>query len=419
MQTKLEALARELDRNDALGAFRDRFFIPPAPDGSEMVYLVGNSLGLQPKSVESFVSAELEKWRRLGVGGHFEGPEPWLTMHDRVRTPIAALVGALPHEVVVMNSLTVNLHLMLATFFHPVPPRTRIVMEANAFPSDRYAVASQLRFHGLAPEDHLVELSPRAGEQILRTEDIVRVLEEQAESIAVVLLGGLNYYSGQVLDMSSISAAARSLGIPAGFDLAHAVGNVPLLLHDWDCDFAVWCSYKYLNAGPGAVAGCFLNERHSRDRSKPRLAGWWGHEPSTRFDMPSEFAPSASADGWQVSGPPILQMAALLASLEIFEEADFGTLHAKSLRLNAFMREVLADVAGPFRIITPNDPGSFGSQLSLLFERNGRQVCDALEAKGVACDYREPNVIRVAAVPLYNSFSDVARFGAIMESALT
>lgn len=416
MDSELETLARELDRSDPLGSFRDHFFLPTGPDGSETVYLVGNSLGLQPKSVETFLSAELEKWRRLGVGGHFRGDDPWLTIHERVRDPIADLVGAFPHEVVVMNSLTVNLHLMLSTFFRPSPTRSGILIEANAFPSDRYAVSSQLRLHGLEPEDHLIELSPRPGEETLRTEDIVGVVEEQSERIALVVLGGLNYYTGQVLDVEAISRAARRLEIPVGFDMAHAVGNVPLSLHAWGCDFAVWCSYKYLNAGPGAVGGCFLHERHARDRSKRRLAGWWGHEPVSRFEMPRTFRPSDSADGWQVSGPPVLQMAALRASLEEFEAAGLTPLYEKALRLNAFMRKVLAGMDAPFRIITPSDQGSYGCQLSLFFERDGREIADALELKGVACDYREPNVIRIAAVPLYNTFLDVVKFGAILEN---
>ncbi|MGA7305413.1 MAG: kynureninase [Rhodothermales bacterium] len=415
MRADLKIRAREMDESDPLRSFRDLFYVPTVPGGDDIIYLVGNSLGLQPKSVHSYVSLELEKWRRLGVAGHFEGDEPWLNYHESVCPAVAALVGGLPHEVVVMNSLTVNLHLMMATFFQPSGTRSRIVMEANAFPSDRYAVESHLRFRGLSPDDHLIELNPRSGEDILRTEDILRVMEDQTDQISLVVLGGLNYYSGQVLDMEVISRTGQTLNIPVGFDLAHAVGNVPLHLHEWGCDFAVWCSYKYLNAGPGAIAGAFIHERHARDSTKNRLAGWWGHDPATRFEMPPTFAASESADGWQVSGPPILQLAALRASLEIFETAGMDALHEKRRRLSAFMREVLADVEGPFRIITPSAEASAGCQLSIFFERHSREIFEALEANGVACDYREPNVVRIAAVPLYNSYSDVVRFGEILE----
>lgn len=410
-----EKRAQELDRSDPLRSFRQRFHIPILEDGSEAVYLVGNSLGLQPKSLREFVLRELDKWKALGVAGHFEGDEPWMPYHRLVRHPMAELIGAFPHEVVVMNSLTVNLHLMMATFFEPSGRRRKILIEANAFPSDRYAVESQLRFHGLSPVEHLIWLNPRPGEYHLATNDILNVLNRHADETALVFLGGVNYYSGQVLHMEAIAAAARRFGIPIGFDLAHAVGNIPLHIHDWDVDFAVWCSYKYLNAGPGGIAGCFVHERHARDRSLRRLAGWWGHDPSSRFEMPERFDPIDSADGWQLSNPPILLLAALRSSLAVFQEAGSERLRQKSLQLTGFAREVLGSIGGPFRIITPSDPGAAGCQLSLLFQRDAKRTFIELERRGIRCDYREPDVIRIAPVPLYNTFSDVAAFASILD----
>jgi len=405
-----------LDRSDPLRSFRERFHIPVLDDGSEVIYLAGNSLGLQPKSVPEFVVRELDKWKTLGVSGHFEGDDPWMPYHELVRAPMAELVGGLPHEVVVMNSLTVNLHLMMATFFEPRGRRRKIVIESDSFPSDRYAIQSQLRHHGLAPAECMLELSPHSGSDRLETEEILETIERHADELALVLLGGVNYYSGQVLDMKAIAAAARRAQVPIGFDLAHAVGNVPLSLHDWGVDFAAWCSYKYLNAGPGGIAGCFIHERHARDRSLPRLAGWWGHDPSSRFEMPHEFDPTNSADGWQLSNPPILLVAALRASLDIFKKAGMDRLREKSLHLTGFLREMLSSIEGPFRIITPSEPEASGSQLSLLFQRDARSTFEALERRAVRCDYREPDVVRVAPVPLYNTFSDAAAFTGVLNT---
>ncbi|HUF09735.1 MAG TPA: kynureninase [Rhodothermales bacterium] len=409
-----EERAQILDRSDPLRAFRDRFHIPVLDDGSEVIYLAGNSLGLQPKSVPDFVVRELDKWKTLGVSGHFEGDDPWMPYHELVRGQMADLVGGLPHEVVVMNSLTVNLHLMMATFFEPRGRRRKIMIESESFPSDRYAVQSQLRYHGLAPAECLVELSPRPGSDRLETNDVVETIERHAGELALILLGGVNYYSGEVLDMKAIAATARGAAVPIGFDLAHAVGNVPLNLHDWGADFAAWCSYKYLNAGPGGIAGCFIHERHARDRSLRRLAGWWGHNPWNRFDMPHEFDPMDSADGWQLSNPPILLLAALRASLDIFKEAGMAPLREKSLRLTGFLREMLSAIDGPFRIITPSGPEASGSQLSLHFQHDARSILGALEDRGVRCDYREPDVVRIAPVPLYNTFSDTAAFAGVL-----
>jgi kynureninase len=327
---------------------------------------------------------------------------------------MADLVGGHPHEVVAMNSLTVNLHLMMATFFEPRGRRRKIMVERDSFPSDRYAVQSQLRYHGLKPAECLVELAPRPGSDRLETNDILEAIERHAGELALVLLGGVNYYSGQVLDMKAIAATARRAAVLIGFDLAHAVGNVPLSLHDWGVDFAAWCSYKYLNAGPGGIAGCFIHERHARDRSLRRLAGWWGHNPSSRFEMPHEFDPTDTADGWQLSNPPILLLAALRASLDIFEEAGMTRLREKSLCLTGFLREMLSAIDGPFRIITPSEPEACGCQLSLLFQRHGKATFEALERRGVRCDYREVDVVRIAPVPLYNTFSDAAAFGGVL-----
>jgi kynureninase len=404
-----------MDADDPLRSFRDLFHIPKGGQATDVIYLAGHSLGLKPKVVNAFIVRELEKWGTLGVAGHFEGRESWIQYHEIVRDSMAKLVGGLQHEVVVMNSLTVNLHLMMTTFFRPSEGRSRILIESPAFPSDRYAVESQLIHHGLDPQTNLIELAPRAGEHSLRTDDILSAISGDPDRIALILLGGVNYFSGQVLDMRSITESARAFGIPIGFDLAHAVGNVPLRLHDWGPDFAVWCSYKYLNAGPGGIAGSFVHERHARNRSLPRLAGWWGHDPSSRFSMPRTFDATDSADGWQLSNPPILSLASLRASLEIFEDAGMDRLREKSLLLSAFLRELLAELNGPFEIITPAEPDTYGCQVSLLFKRNGRQIFDALGGAGVRCDYRNPDVVRVAPVPLYNSFSDIVRFGAILQ----
>ena len=409
-----EERAQILDRSDPLRAFRDRFHIPVLDDGSDVIYLAGNSLGLQPKSLPDLMARELHKWKRLAVSGHFEGDDPWMPYHELVRGPMADLVGGLPHEVVVMNSLTVNLHLMMATFFEPRGRRRKIMIESESFPSDRYAVQSQLRYHGLAPADCLVELAPRPDSDRLETSDVLEAIERHAGELALVLLGGVNYYSGQVLDMKAIAATARREAVPIGFDLAHAVGNIPLNLHDWGVDFAAWCSYKYLNAGPGGIAGCFIHQRHARDRSLRRLAGWWGHNPSSRFEMPHEFDPMDSADGWQLSNPPILLLAALRASLDIFKEAGMERLREKSLHLTGFLREMLGTIDGPFRIITPLEPEASGSQLSLLFQHDARSTFGALEHGGVRCDYRAPDVVRIAPVPLYNTFSDAAAFAGVL-----
>lgn len=405
--------ARGLDASDPLRAFRDRFFIPPGHDGSPQIYLCGNSLGLQPKATRDAVLAELDDWARLGVEGHFHGRHPWYPYHEFVRETGARLVGALPHEVVFMNSLTVNLHLMMVTFYRPTRERYRILIEDAAFPSDTYAVRTQIRCHGFDPADALVVARPRAGESALRTEDVEALLEREGARIALVMLSGVNYFTGQVFDMQRIAAAARRQGCRVGFDLAHAAGNVELRLHDWNVDFAAWCTYKYLNSGPGAVAGCFVHERHAKDTALPRFGGWWGNAPATRFRMhlEPEFVPVASADAWQLSNPPILALAPVRVSLGIFDEAGMAALREKSCRLTAYLQLLLDQLPSRrYTTITPREPAARGAQVSLLAHERPRELHQALIAADVVCDFREPNVIRVAPVPLYNTFMDVWRF---------
>ena len=406
-----EEFALGLDAADPLARFRDRFEIPAGADGRPLVYVCGHSLGLMPKSARALVAREIDDWGRLGVAGHFEATNPWYSYHERLRESGARLVGALSEEVVMMNSLTINLHLMMATFYRPAAGRHAVLIEADAFPSDRYAVTSQIRHHGLDPETSLILARPRPGESIHRSEDLEHLIEERGGTIALVLLPGVQYLTGQVFDIERLSAAARRQGCLIGFDLAHAAGNLVLRLHDWRVDFAVWCSYKYLNAGPGAVGGCFVHQDHGDDPTLPRLAGWWGNDPETRFVMRPEFVPRRGADGWQVSNPPILSMAPLLASLAIFEEAGLEALRAKLERLTGYLL-FLIDAQGSRRIevITPRDPARRGCQLSLRVRRAPRDLAAALSSAGVVCDLREPDVIRVSTAPLYNRFHDVWRF---------
>jgi kynureninase len=412
-----EAQALRLDEEDALGRFRSRFAIPRR-DGQEVVYFAGNSLGLLPAGVGAAVEQELEAWSRLAVDAHFESERPWYRYHELLREPSATLVGARPSEVVVMNGLTVNLHLMLVSFYRPDATRYKILMEDCAFPSDTYAVKTQLRYHGREPSDALIVARSQDGRPAVSTERIASILERHGSEIAVVLLGGVNYYTGQVFDMRRIVEAARAQGCVVGFDLAHAVGNVPLSLHDWGVDFAVWCTYKYLNAGPGAVAGCFVHERHAARSELPRFGGWWGNDPERRFRMhlEPEFRPRPTADGWQLSNPPILALAPLRVSLALFDEAGMEALRAKSRRLTGYLQHWIDRVAaGRIEVLTPTEPQSRGCQLSLRVSERPRALFDALRDRGVVGDYREPDVVRVAPVPLYNSFHDVWRFGQALE----
>lgn len=406
-----EDFAREMDAGDPLAHFRERFFIPQTDDGKECIYLGGHSLGLQPKSVKSYLEQELKDWARLGVEGHFHAKNPWMPYHRLLTRQTGALVGAEAGEVVVMNSLTVNLHLMMVSFYRPTAERHKILVERGAFPSDQYAVQSQIRFHGFDPASSLIELTPRDGEFCLRDEDIYAVIEREGGSIALILPGGVNYATGQVLDMKRITEAGHRKGCVVGFDLAHAVGNVPLHLHDWDPDFAVWCSYKYLNGGPGCVAGCFVHARHARDHSLPRFTGWWGHDEKIRFQMGPDFHAMAGAEGWQLSNPPIMALAPLRASMEIFEEATMDRLRAKSVTLTAYLEFLLEKTGNRrFSIITPSEEARRGCQLSLRIPECGRDVCDKLAAEGVIGDWREPDVYRIAAIPLYNTYRDAYRF---------
>ena len=403
--------AAHLTATDPLGSYRDRFHIPKKRDGSHAVYLCGHSLGLQPKSARAYVEQEMKDWEQLGVEGHFQARNPWMPYHELLTASTARLVGAKPDEVVVMNSLTVNLHLLMATFYRPSTERHKILIETNAFPSDRYAVASQIRFHGYDPADSLIEMSPRAGETNIRIEDIEALGQAEGERIALILFPGVNYYSGQAFDCDRITKAGHAKGCVVGFDMAHGAGNLALKLHDWDVDFAAWCSYKYLNSGPGGIAGCFVNERHARDTGLTRFAGWWGHDKESRFRMGSDFQAIASAEGWQLSNPSILALAALRASMDIFDEAGMDRLRAKSERLTGYLEYLLKqNGSNRFQPVTSSDPAQRGAQLSLRISTNGRKVCDQLAGAGIICDWREPDIMRVAPVPLYNSFMDVYCF---------
>jgi kynureninase len=406
------AHAQELDAQDPLRSYRDRFHIPLQPDGTPHAYFTGNSLGCQPKSVRAYVEQELSDWERLGVEGHFHAQNPWVPYHEYLAEPMARIVGAQSQEVVLMNGLTVNLHLMMASFYRPTAQRHKIVIEADAFPSDIYAVKSQLHWHGYDPEAGLIMLAPRAGEHTLRTEDIVARLEEEGQAVALVLLGGLNYYTGQFFELGQVAEAGHAQGCVMGVDLAHAVGNVPLHLHDWDFDFACWCTYKYLNGGPGSIAGCFIHERHLKRQDLPRLAGWWGHDKDDRFQMGPQFKPIPTAEGWSLSNSPVLAMAPLRASLAIFDEVGMPALRQKSVALTGYFENLLRERAGhlDIEVITPSDPAQRGAQLSLLTGQRGKGWFDHLTARGVIVDWREPNVIRAAPAPLYNSYEDVWRF---------
>ncbi len=403
--------AAELDAEDPLGTYRDRFAIPVGDDGSDEVYLCGNSLGCMPKTVPNLLARECEAWSRRGVEGHLTGDAPWYTYHELVREGLARIVGAEPTEVVAMNSLTVNLHLMLVTFYRPRGRRRRILMERGAFPSDRYAVSSHVASRGQDPVEVLEVLEPRPGEDTLRTEDIeARLARGDGDDIALVLLGGVHYVTGECLDLAAITRAAHATGAVMGVDLAHAAGNVPLALHDWNVDFAVWCSYKYLNAGPGAVGGCFVHRRHASHGALPRFAGWWGNDPATRFEMRDRFVPVPGADGWQLSNPSVLALAPLRASLALFDEVGMVALRARSVRLTGALERLFRDLPpGRCQLLTPSDPGRRGCQLSLRMPGEARVVFDGLRALGVLPDLRTPDVIRFAPVPLYNTFSDCWR----------
>ena len=413
-----EVLARSLDAADPLRSFRDEFHIPLHGE-EQQGYFCGNSLGLQPKAVRAALIDELDDWANLGVEGHFLGKHPWMPYHEFVRESLASCVGCLPSEAVAMNSLSVNLHLMMVSFYRPTAERHAILIEAGAFPSDRYAVESQIRFHGFDPVHSLIELEGDEPDGTISMQAIERVLAERGKEIALVLWPGVQYRSGQAFDLKEISGLAHAQGCVVGFDLAHAAGNLELNLHDSGADFAAWCSYKYLNSGPGAVAGCFVHERHAHS-DRPRFAGWWGHDKATRFKMGPEFVPTPGADGWQLSNPPILALAPLRVSLQIFQRAGIGNLRAKSKQLTGYLEALIrARLTDTLQIVTPSQPESRGCQLSLRVVGGrdaGRDLFVFLTASGIIGDWREPDVIRISPTPLYNTFADVLRFVRAVES---
>src|SRR5688572_2252892 len=412
--------AQTQDQQDPLRKYREQFYIPQV-NGRDSVYFTGNSLGLQPKSAKAAIEVELEDWARLGVEGHFEGRNPWMHYHEFLTEKAARIVGAKPVEVVIMNNLTVNLHLMMVSFYRPTNERYKIITEAGAFPSDQYALETQVKFHGFHPNDAIIELTPREGEYTLRTEDILEAINEHGNELALIMMGGVNYYTGQAFDMEAITKAGHMVGAQVGFDLAHAAGNLELFLHDWDVDFAVWCTYKYLNSGPGGTSGVFVHERHAKNPELPRFAGWWGHDKEVRFKMQKGFKPMEGAAGWQLSNAQIFPMAIHNASLKIFDEVGMKTLSEKSKKLTGYLEFLINGInaegkSKSFEMITPANPKDRGAQISLLATHNGRDLFEKLTQAGVIADWREPNVIRVAPVPLYNSFEDVFRFAEILRA---
>ena len=417
------AFAQAQDQADPLNKFRNDFLIPKR-DGQEVIYLCGNSLGLQPKNTKKYINEQLNNWANLGVEGWFEGDSPWLFYHKEMQQLMAPIVGALPAEVIPMNNLSVNLHLMMVSFYGPDKKKFKIIMEGGAFPSDQYIVESQVRFHGLNPENAIVEIHPRKGEETLRTEDILAVINEHADELALILFAGINYYNGQFFDLKAITEAGHKAGAFVGFDLAHAAGNVPVKLHEWGADFACWCTYKYMNSSPGGISGVFIHEKHFGNTQLNRFAGWWGYDENTRFKMAKGFIPQKGAEGWQLSCSPVLMMAAHKASLTMFEEAGgIEKLRAKSIKLSAYLEFILDEVNKSlgyelFKIITPKKAEERGAQLSIIASERGKEIFDKLVQKGIIGDWREPNVIRISPVPLYNTFKDIYNFGKKLSSTL-
>ncbi len=418
----MEALREKaitLDQQDPLKAMRDEFYIPKMPTGKERIYLCGNSLGLQPKRTANYIQQELEDWKFLGVDGHFEARKPWMPYHEFLTRQMADVVGGQPEEVVVMNSLTVNLHLLMVSFFRPTKERFKIMIEKNAFPSDQYAVKSQLEFHGYDAQAGLLELPPSSGCAYTKKEDLLKYIDEHGSETALILLSGVNYYSGQSFPLQEIVEAGHKKGCIVGFDLAHAAGNVDCRLHESGADFAAWCTYKYLNSGPGGMSGVFIHERHAKDFDLPRFAGWWGHDKTSRFKMPDTFQPEEGAEGWQLSNPPILAMAALRASLSIFDEVGIKELRKKSVALTSFFESCIQSIPTErIQIITPKEPSDRGCQLSLRVQGGDKSIFEALSNMGVVSDWREPDVIRIAPVPLYNSFQEGVLFAEKLEKAV-
>lgn len=413
------AFAKRLDEQDELKSYRQQFYLPQH-NGEDVVYFTGNSLGLQPKTTKLYIEQELEDWAKYGVEGHFLAKNPWLSYHELLSEKMAKIVGALPSETVMMNQLTVNLHLLMVSFYRPTKQRYKILCEAKAFPSDQYALQSQVKFHGYSAEDAIIEIAPREGEYIIRHEDILEAIEKNKDTLALVMIGGVNYFSGQVFNMKAITEAAQKAGAVVGFDLAHAAGNIRLELHNWGVDFAAWCSYKYLNSGPGSVAGAFVHERHHQNNQLPMFAGWWGHDKATRFLMDKTFVPIQTAERWQLSNAPVLSMAACRASLAVFDEVGMERLIYKSNQLTSYLEFIINVINlkknNCLQIITPKE--NQGCQISIVANGYGKQLYNELIKNGVIPDWREPNVIRCAPVPLYNSFYDIYRFGSILSELL-
>lgn len=413
--------AQALDAQDQLRKYRDEFIFPKVND-KQVIYFVGNSLGLQPKRTQSYVDEVMNDWANLAVEGHFYAEKPWWDYHERFANPLSKIVGAKPSEITVMNTLTVNLHLMMVSFYRPTAKRYKILCEAKAFPSDQYMIQSQVHFHGLNPKDAIVEIERREGEHNIRLEDVLAKIEEIGDELALVLIGGVNYYTGQVFDMKTITAAGHKVGAYVGWDLAHAAGNIKLELHDWDVDFAAWCSYKYMNSGPGNASGAFVHEKHHTNKDLPRFAGWWGHNKERRFKMEPTFDPVEGANGWQISNLPILTLAPYLASVEMFAEVGMDALIAKRDKITSYLEfvlnEISKDVKGTFEIITPTNPIERASQLSVFLHGEGRSLFDYLMKNGVITDWREPNVIRLAPVPMYCSFEDMYEFGQVLKKGI-
>ena len=430
--------ASNKDATDPLISWRDKFYFPMM-NNKKVIYFTGNSLGLQPKTTQNYIINELEDWATFGVEGHLHARKPWISYHEQFAAPVSKIVGANPNEIVIMNQLTVNLNLLLVSFYRPTKNRYKILCEAKAFPSDQYAIASQVKFHGFNPKDAIIEVAPRDGEHCIHNEDIIQAIEKNKNSIALIMIGGVNYYTGQVFNMKAITEAGQKAGAVVGFDLAHAAGNVKLQLHDWNVDFACWCTYKYLNSGPGSVGGVFIHEKNLNNPDIPRFAGWWGHDKATRFKMEKEFMPLETAEAWQMSNAPVLSMAAHRASIDIFEEVGMDALVLKAEKLTGYLEFIIDDINkvilrdkssretdtfkketkdGLLEIITPRDKNQRACQISILAHGRGKELFDKLTSEGVIADWREPNVIRCAPVPLYNSFEDVYRFGVILKSIL-
>ena len=406
-----QEFAEQMDANDPVASLRKEFYIPKAASGLDSIYFCGHSLGLQPITARKNIEKTLYDWEKLGVEGHFHGAPRWLDYSELLSPKLAKIVGAQQSEIAIMNTLTVNLHLMLVSFYRPTPDKHKILIEANAFPSDRYALNSQIQFHGYAPETSLLELKPRDGETHIRTEDIEQLLEREGESIALVFLGGVNYLTGQYFNLEKITKKAQQYSCYVGFDLAHAVGNVSLTLHDWQVDFAVWCHYKYLNGGPGAIAACFVHEKYAHQSDLPRFAGWWGNKIETRLLMESQFQPSTGAEGWQVSNPDVLSLASLSASLDIFERVGMEQLVAKSRLLTGYLEFLLNNLENKsLLLLTPSHPQARGCQLSMQLKNTTGTILKKLTEAGIVCDWREPDTLRIAPAPLYNSFTEIFQF---------